>query len=121
MKQVILDTNCLLYAIERRVDPFEAVKKLLDEPVEFVLSKGILNELKSMAGKKAKDSLFASAALKLISAKEARIEENEGPVDGWIARFAAKNGDVAVCTYDRQLRKNLKKLSVRVITLRGRR
>lgn len=121
MKQVILDTNCLLYAIEKRIDPFEAVKRLFEEPVEFVVSKGVLNELRSMAGQKTKKSLFASAALKLISAKEPRIEVDEGPVDGWIAGFASKNGNMAVCTYDRELRKNLKKLSVRVITLRRQR
>jgi len=92
---------------------------MFDEPIEVLVPEGVVNELKAMAGKKTKEALFASAALKLIKAKGIEAAPSEGPVDKWITDYAAKRNAV-VCTYDRQLRKNLKKLGVKGITLKRR-
>ena len=121
MKQVILDTNCLLYAVEKRIDPFENIQSMFDEEVEFIIPSGVVDELNSMTGKRTKQSLFASAMLKIIENKEIKPVSSTGKVDAWILNFAAKKKEIVVCTYDRQLRKNLKTLGVIVISLRGQR
>ncbi|OIO27439.1 hypothetical protein AUJ16_03590 [Candidatus Micrarchaeota archaeon CG1_02_60_51] len=106
----MLDTNFLLLPFERRIDVFEGVERLLEEPVQFVVLKECLDEARA-------SRLFKS--VEAMVAKKARVvSAGKGKPDDLILSWAKENGAV-VCTADARLRIRLKKLGVPVILLKG--
>ena len=117
MKKVLLDSNFLISCLKFKVD-LEKIEELLNEKVKFLIPKPALNEVKSLAGSKKRDSKFAKVALHFINSKKIEVLEVEGSADDAILKLAEK--DLIVATNDLSLRKKLKVGGIKTIYLRGR-
>lgn len=131
-KTVILDTNFLIAQFAQRIDVFGELGRLADEQgmvFEFVVPSTVLDELAAMAGGKGRHAAAAAGALEMLKRKVAagvvKVVRTGASVDGWILKKAGteagKEKGIVVCTNDRRLRENLKRLGVKVIVVRGRR
>ncbi|MEM4461971.1 MAG: hypothetical protein QW695_03775, partial [Candidatus Bathyarchaeia archaeon] len=75
--KVILDSNFLLLPFQFGIDPFEAVKDLLDRNVEFIVLPQIVEEVRRIADGMGDNSRGAKLALKLIEEKCTIIDLDE--------------------------------------------
>ena len=117
---VVLDTNFLLIPGQHRVDIFSELDRVLEFNYRPVTLTGVVEELREIAESEEagrRDRIAAKIALKLLDRVEV-VEYGKGlDVDEAIVRYALENGAV-VCTLDKELRKRLRKLGVRVVYLR---
>lgn len=126
VRRILIDTNALIFAVQKKLD---LVKYLEDEfegtRIRLEVPTGVMSELGNIsnAGSK-KDSMSASVAIHLLRAwiAEDRVHpvRSDRTVDDWLILQGKTDPDVAVCTYDAELRECLKKLGVQIITPRGR-
>ncbi|MEK6963045.1 MAG: PIN domain-containing protein [Nanoarchaeota archaeon] len=114
-KIVILDTNFLLIPELYRVDVFEKIKELMNEPYELYIMDKTIDELnKIVASAKTKDKEAAKLALQLVKQKGLKSLPCSSTVDECIL-----NGPVDyAATQDRDLKRALKAKGVKIITLR---
>jgi len=119
---VALDTNFLLLPIQRRIDIFEEIERLVEGRVEFVLLPQVMRELKRMAEEGSpKERREAEGALLLVSrCRLADAPSISGTVgaDRALINYALEEGAI-VATNDRALRRKLVEQGVRVIFLRN--
>lgn len=115
IKQIILDTSSILFAISQRKDVFEA---LLEEypGCEIILSKGIVMELQKLASTKKRNARDARTALLMLKHKNFTTRKSEAHVDKWILEEAMETG-AAVCTNDTKLREKLRAVGVNVVSI----
>jgi len=118
--KIILDSNALFIPLQFKIDIFEELRTLLNVNLEFILLSPILDELKLLAEKRSpKMRKNASYALKLVE-KCKLVNVDKGflgsPDDAIIE--AARKGNCAVFTNDRELRKRLRNINVPVIYVR---
>lgn len=118
--KVILDTNFLLVPYQYCLDIFTEIDFLIGSS-EFVISKGILNELKEISKRKAKAGLAARFALKMIDKNKHRfnILSSVEPADKWIFEYAKKYS-IPVATNDREILRNLKYNKIKAIVVKSR-
>lgn len=119
-KRIILDTNFLMIPSQYKIDIFQEIKKIMNEPYEICVFKETITELKKIASGKGKDSSNAKVALLLIKQKNLKSLKNShnlGYVDDIILNNIT-NEDI-VCTQDKALKKRLKEKypSIKIITL----
>ncbi|MEW6749241.1 MAG: PIN domain-containing protein [Candidatus Micrarchaeota archaeon] len=119
-RPVVLDTNFLLIPFRFRIDILKELDYLVEASHHFVISSKSMSELKKIAMSVGKDGMAARLAIKLVKANPGRIRiiEDEGYVDDWIADYASKS-NAMVCTNDSKLRKRLRELDIKVITLKS--
>lgn len=116
-KTVILDSSSILMLFEYSIDLEGELSRLLGSYKIFV-PKPIVNELKnlSIAGK-GKKKINSKAALKLIKKYET-IDITHKKGDEAIIDIASKL-DCIVVTNDKQLKRQLKKISISTVFIRG--
>ena len=74
MKQIILDTNFLLIPATLKVDIFEEIKKVMNEPYELCILEETIDELNTiMETQKGKYKDGARIGLQLIKDKEIKL------------------------------------------------
>lgn len=111
--EVIIDTNALVYAAEKKIDIFSNLK--FEGHVPIILE-CVIEELKSLSAssKRASDRDAAKLALQLIKVKPISVEE--GKPDEIIANYA-KAHKTSVLTNDRALKTKLKSLHIGVFSI----
>ncbi len=129
IKQVMLDTNALVFSVQNKVDFVSRITEMLEGcNFEFIIPSGVVDELQMMINSKSiktKDKLSAGISLKLISGlvnqRKIKVVDSDLPVDDWMikqAKLPENKGRLAVFTYDRPLKQYLKKLGVQLILLK---
>ena len=116
MKKVLLDSNFLISCFKFKVN-LDQIENLLAEPFQLFTLAPIVNELKTLAGSKSKDSKYARLALKFLNSKKIKILKTNKSADEAILELADKN--TLVATNDLSLRKKLKVKGIKTIYLRG--
>jgi rRNA-processing protein FCF1 len=143
-KTIVLDTNFLIAQFTQCIDIFNEIVKIADTEgfaFELIIPSKVLDELAALAGGKRKESTAASAAIQQLKRKIAegsvKVIKTQMPVDEWIINFVkmkteermksqkttkstkptATETSIVICTNDKQLRENLKKLGVRFIVV----
>ena len=106
--KVLLDTNFLIDLLKFKV----SMEELRGH--ELYTISPVVEELKTLASRKSKESKYAKLALELL--KKIKIIECEGDADTNLLRLA---DDFVVATNDRALRKKLKERKTKTIYLRG--
>jgi rRNA-processing protein FCF1 len=119
-RPVILDTNFLLVPFRFKVDILRELDYLIDYSHRYVICSRTLGELAKIGKKVGKDGMAARLAMKLVEANREMIDvvESKGHVDDWIAGYAKENAAI-VCTNDSALRRRLRALDIKVITLKS--
>lgn len=121
MKTVILDTNFLLIPHQFKINILAELERLLQEPHEIVVCTSIIEELRKIAEGRGKDGVAARVALEGIAQKKIKVLGSKGiNADDWIIQYCEKQVRTIVCTNDVKLRKELKKIGARIITMRTR-
>ena len=105
--KIVLDTNALLYGLDRRIDVVGQAEAL-DESSLIVVLMPCLAEIRAKFPKK------FPAVLSMLSC--VAVLEAEGKPDDAILRWA-KAENAAVVTNDVRLKQRLKKAGVRIITI----
>lgn len=106
-----MDTNFLVLAMESKVGVREEVERLFGS-ADFVVLKECLQEATRLGLRERK---AVTALVSGLGAREAVGGKKD--VDAAIVAYASKHG-AAVCTGDAALKKKLKSLGVKVISLR---
>ncbi|RLF28204.1 MAG: twitching motility protein PilT [Thermoplasmata archaeon] len=116
---VILDSSAIMMLFEFSIDLENELTRLLGT-YHIVIPHLVTRELEILSKHgQGKKRLKAKAALKLIEKYEiVEIDEEKEDVDRAVLRLAKKL-QAKVATNDKQLRKELKKASLQVIFLRG--
>jgi rRNA-processing protein FCF1 len=119
-KKIVFDTNFLLVPYHYRIDIFSEVASLTSSDYKFVIPSSVINELIAISKKKSKDGLAAKLALKIIEVRKKEIEiiPTRLAADKWIVEFA-KGENAIICTNDKKLKKQIKRLGRSIITLRS--
>ena len=100
MQRAILDTSSIVYAFLNKADIFEAVEDQLG--ARPILSSGVLNELRMLAGKGKREGVGARVALEIMKKHKVEVIEDDRRVDEWIIEYSS-NADY-VCTNDIRLK-----------------
>lgn len=120
---VIIDTNFLMLPGSRGIDIFSEIAKLMDEPHELYVVDKTLEELQTIISKDGKKKDGFNAKLGFILAKQKSLKtltsSKEEYVDSAIVRIVSQSPQkTIVATQDKELQGELKKLSVRIITIK---
>lgn len=119
-RQVILDTNFLFLPFKFKIDILRELDYLIEASHKYVISSKTIAELKKIGRRIGKDGMAARLALKLVEANLGRIDivESADHVDDWIVEYSKANRAIA-CTNDSDLRKRLRALDIKVITMKS--
>lgn len=116
---ILLDTNILLLSIDRPIDLFGELNRLISRSYKCVVLSNVLNELKSLVTLGSnKEKLLAKAALKMASMCETVESNDASDVDTAILNFA-KTSNVVVATNDSDLKRKLRSYGIPVIYVKG--
>jgi rRNA-processing protein FCF1 len=116
--QVILDTNFWYIPHKFHIDVLTQITQLLG-PCSLVIFRGTIHEL----SKATVDKIHAQFALKYIEALQHKnaitiIEGSTELVDDQIVEYATTHKTVIVATQDKQLKRRLKTLGIRILIFR---
>lgn len=119
-RAVVIDTNFLLIPFQFKIDIMKELAYLLDFSHHYVVSSNSVKELERLGSSFGKQAAAARVALKVLEANKSKIEivKDDRHVDDWIVEYA-ENKRAIVCTNDTKLRKRLKSVGVKVITLKS--
>ncbi len=112
-----MDTNFILACVKQKIDIINSVD-FLNEKVDWVVPREVLNELESLKDRKGikfSDRNSAKVGLEIIALLEPEIIEIKNPnVDKGIADYLSGK-DILLATLDKELKKkvNNKKLVIR--------
>ena len=120
--KIILDTNFLLIPGELGIDIFSEIQRIMDEPYEICVLDKTLEELQAIISRsKGKDSFNAKLGFIMVKQKSLKTIKSSAHdyTDKAITEFARKQPDkVIVATQDKELKKALQKIPVRIIVLK---
>ena len=116
---VILDTNFLMIPAQFRVDIFEEIKRIMVDPYQLCIFEATVTELKKVSEGHGKHSTAAKIALILIKQKNLKILKNS-LTTGYVDELILNEKNAIICTQDAELKKQLKKKHVKIITLKSR-
>ena len=116
--RVLLDTNLLLLPHRHKVDVFAEIERLMIGKHTVCTFSTVLDELKALVDS-TEDGVAAKVGLELVGGRGVEVIPSSGDVDSAILEYA-KNHDVIVATNDRELKRKLKEVGVKVIYMRGR-
>lgn len=115
--KVLLDANFLVIPFENRFDAFKATEELLEERFfelpEYLILSCTLNELKKT--KKINQGLINE----VIERNKIRVIDCFGKSDEKILEYAKKEEKIIVATNDVLLRRRLRLVGVKTISLKG--
>ncbi len=117
--KILLDTNFLLIPAIFKVDIFEEIKRIVNEPYKLYILDKTIDELKKIVKEqKGKHKEAAKIALQFVKQKSLNTIKNstKDSVDDIIVDIA---DDYVVATQDKELKKRLKEKNIRIITLRA--
>lgn len=119
-RKVIVDTNFFLIPYQFKIDIFTELDHLIDVHHVYVITSKTIKELEKIAVNAGKKGSGGRLALKILEANKSRIEiiPSNKPADLWIEEYAEEHGAI-VCTNDIALKKKLKDIGIKVISLRG--
>lgn len=104
--RIILDTNFLMIPGQHRIDIFEEIKKIMQEPYTLYIFEATKEELDKIAKSNKKDKNNAKIALALIKQKNLKTLKNSFRENKYIDEIILNNitdSDV-VCTQDKGLK-----------------
>lgn len=117
MKKILVDTNCIIYIVKNKIDFFEEINKLIQEPFEIYVTESVINELEKISTKKTKNSMFARIALMIIKKNKFKIIKGKYMnADKDILYITNKNW--IVITNDKRLKRLLSQKNTRAISVR---
>ena len=121
--KVILDTNFLFIPGDAGVDIFTEIQRIMLESYELCVMESTINELENIISNTGKQKQGLNAKLGLILIKQKNLKtlasSSNHYADQSILDYAAKNPEkTIVATQDKDLKQKLKKIPVRIITLR---
>lgn len=121
MRTVILDTNFLLVPHQFKINVMVGLERLIEGPHELAVSAAIISELKGIAVGRGKAGAAARIALEAIRRKRIKtIRSAEKDADTWILHYCRETPETIVCTNDADLRRKVKTLGCRAITMKSR-
>ncbi len=109
--KIILDTNFTMVPFQFKVDIFEELKRLLNEPYKVFILDQTLKELEGKKLEKAVKGLLERYDVGLIKT------EQKASVDELLVNLADREKFI-VATQDKALKDRLKKKGIKIITLR---
>jgi len=119
--KVIVDSNALFVPLQFKIDVFAELSRLLNRNFDLILLSPVKHELETLAENKSpktrKTAAFALSIAEKCTYVKVTEKPNE-PTDDAIARIA-KKWNAPVFTNDKQLKKNLRDISVPVIYVRA--
>jgi len=119
----VLDTNFLLIPGQFKIDIFEEIRNIMNEPYDLCIFQETIQELSNIAEKASKDKNNAKIALMLIKQKNLKSLKNSSIEKSYIDRIILSNIDskCIVCTQDQALKRLLKAKfkGLRIITLKS--
>jgi len=119
----VLDTNFLLIPGQFKMDIFEEIRNIMNEPYDLCIFQETIQELSNIAEKASKDKNNAKIALMLIKQKNLKSLKNSSIEKSYIDRIILSNIDskCIVCTQDQALKRLLKAKfkGLRIITLKS--
>ena len=119
----MLDTNFLLIPGQFKIDIFEEIRNIMNEPYDLCIFQETIQELSNIAEKASKDKNNAKIALMLIKQKNLKSLKNSSIEKSYIDRIILSNIDskCIVCTQDQALKRFLKAKfkGLRIITLKS--
>lgn len=117
---VLFDSNMILMAVQKPFNLFEEVSRVLNIAYRPVVLSAIKNELEYLAGfGSPKERREGRLALELIKRCEIVDFCFSDDADTAIIEFARKHSGVVVATNDIELKRQLRKLGVPVLFMRG--
>jgi len=119
--KLIIDTNFLLIPANFKIDIITEINRISDFNYKLCIIDKTIDELKKIKETaKAKDKLAASIALQLIN-KEifTTIKTHQDKLVDDLILAIAKKEKITVATQDKSLKKALKALKARIITMRS--
>lgn len=108
--KIALDTSFLIFLSKRKIK-FERVFQLFDAKPSIYTSRGVLNELSSIASSRRSDAKYASLALKLVSHINPTILPSTAAPDEWLLT------QKIIATADIRLAREARKRGIRVISI----
>lgn len=119
-RPVVLDTNFLLIPFRFKIDILRELDYLIEKNHRYVIPSSSLAELRKISESIGRNGMAARLALKLVEANKAVIDvvKSKGHVDDWIVDYARRNAAI-VCTNDSMLRKRLRALDIKVVTMKS--
>ncbi len=115
--KVLLDTNFILIPAKFKVDIYEEIRRLMNEPYDiYVLDKSLIeleNIIKLQKGKEKAAARLGKAILEARKPKTLKTTSNE-----YVDKIILGLRGYIVATNDKELRLKLKKEGVRTILLR---
>lgn len=121
--KVILDTNFLFIPGDVGIDIFTQIQQIMSEPHELCVMDSTIHELETIIKTSSKQKQGLNAKLGLILIKQKNLKTINGSsknyADSSILDYASQNPEkTIVATQDRDLKNKLKKIPIRIITLR---
>lgn len=119
MIKILLDTNFLIYCAENKIDYATEILNLVNEGIEFIVPKQVIDELNEIVqkSKKLSDRTAAFLALKILEHNKVKvIEISARYADD--ALFNLVRVGTIVATLDLELRKRLEGRA-RILLIRG--
>ncbi|MFP4567402.1 MAG: PIN domain-containing protein [Candidatus Woesearchaeota archaeon] len=121
--KIILDTNFLFIPGDVGIDIFTEMDRLMNESYDLYVMDSTIKELEHIILTTGKQKQGLNAKLGLILIKQKNLKTINGSsknyADESILDYAAKNPEkTIIATQDKDLKQQLKKIPVRIITLR---
>ena len=118
MKKVLLDTNFLI-DLGRFGISIDEIDRVLNERYELFVTSSVMNELKTIAGMQQEEGKFAKLALMILDLRKAKIIQTEKIADEAIMEIVGSEKDTIVATDDIELKKRVKAIGGRVVSIRA--
>jgi hypothetical protein len=116
--KVLLDTSVLLQVYEG-IDVLEKIERALGTQCEFYVLDAVLDELIRLSqgvGRRGKAARLAISYMR-NKVKLITFKGEQGKTDDIIMEFMRRNkGEFVIATNDKKLRKDLKKMNVKIVT-----
>lgn len=114
---IVLDTNAILMLFDFNINLEAELKRLIGK-YRIIIPKKVYEELVFFSKKSnGKKKIYSKASLELIKKYEI-VDSFEKDADNAVLSLAKKTNGIAV-TNDKELRKNLKEKSIKVLFLRA--
>ncbi|MCX8190331.1 MAG: PIN domain-containing protein [Candidatus Diapherotrites archaeon] len=117
--RIALDTNIILYSIEKKVDLFDELTKSFGL-CEIFVPQSVINEIRKIAKSKGAETSVAKRAkiaVKILEHKNIKVVMLSKNADKDLARLSKKG--FLVATHDQRLKKLIKSYGGKVIYLRN--
>jgi len=102
---VYIDTNFIVYCMQNKIDYINELKRIIERKFEIFVPDGVVHELKKISQNgKTKDKVAAKIALREVEKFNKGF--SDGYVDNVLLDLALKTKPSAVCTNDKDLKKN---------------